>query len=161
MSRASVGVRAIRPARAERSKGSAIHTPLLWWNNEDAGTPGRLATVRARMDGGDLWGPVGQGLAARHRQAGPLRLKATSHGVALLAALLLAACSSGGNGQAQAKAVKEAVPVTVAAVLSKAVPVQLGAIGSVQPYTTVTVKSQVDGEVARIHFTEGQERPEG
>ena len=80
-------------------------------------------------------------------------------GVLLLAAAAgLWACSNEKSGQAQAKgsAGREGVPVTIDTAVSKAVPVQIRAIGTVQAYASVTLKSQLDGEVARIHFSEGQ-----
>jgi multidrug efflux system membrane fusion protein len=49
------------------------------------------------------------------------------------------------------------VPVTVATVVQRDVPLQVRAIGNVQPTATVSVLSQVGGEVVRVHFTEGQE----
>lgn len=49
------------------------------------------------------------------------------------------------------------MPVTVATVTQKTVPVQVRAIGSVEAYSTVTVKSQVDGEIERVYFKEGQD----
>ena len=38
-----------------------------------------------------------------------------------------------------------------------AAPIQVSAIGSVQPIATVMIKSRVDGQIARVHFEEGQE----
>ncbi|MFI5284619.1 MAG: efflux RND transporter periplasmic adaptor subunit [Candidatus Dormibacterales bacterium] len=46
-------------------------------------------------------------------------------------------------------------------VVTKSVPVQIRANGSVQAIATVTVMSQVDGQIFRIHFTEGQEVKQG
>ncbi len=53
------------------------------------------------------------------------------------------------------------VPVTVNTVVQKTVPVQLRAIGNVQAYSTVTIKSKVGGEVVRVHFKEGQDVKKG
>lgn len=53
-------------------------------------------------------------------------------------------------------AVSEAVPVTLAAVQRKSVPIVLRAIGNVQAYSTVAVKSRVDGQVFEAGFKEGQ-----
>jgi multidrug efflux system membrane fusion protein len=76
--------------------------------------------------------------------------------IAVSAAILLAGCG------AKPEAVgPEAVPVNVTAVVQKDVPVRLRAIGNVEAYSTVTVKSQVDGELAQINFKEGQEVKEG
>jgi multidrug efflux system membrane fusion protein len=51
--------------------------------------------------------------------------------------------------------------VTVDTAVSKAVPVQIRVVGTVQAYASVTLKSQLDGEVARIHIVEGQEVKKG
>jgi multidrug efflux system membrane fusion protein len=81
----------------------------------------------------------------------------------LVAAAGLWACSNEKSGQAQAKgaAGREGVPVTIDTAVSKPVPVQIRAIGTVQAYASVTLKSQLDGEVTRIHFSEGQEVKKG
>ncbi len=81
----------------------------------------------------------------------------------LLLAAALGACSEerSGNAQAKAPAARDAVPVTADTVTSKSVPLQIRAVGTVQAYATVTLKSQVDGEVAQIHFAEGQEVKKG
>jgi multidrug efflux system membrane fusion protein len=76
----------------------------------------------------------------------------------IVASAGLWACSNEKGGQAQAKgpAAREGVPVTIETAVSKTVPVQIRAIGTVQAYASVTLKSQLDGEVASIHFSEGQ-----
>ena len=54
-----------------------------------------------------------------------------------------------------------AVPVEVAPVVQKTVPVQLRIIGNVQAYSTVTLKSRVPGQIMRAYFTEGQDVTKG
>lgn len=49
-----------------------------------------------------------------------------------------------------------AVPVTTATVTRRDVPVVVHAIGTVQPFQTVTVRARVDGTLEAILFTEGQ-----
>ncbi|MDO9124860.1 MAG: biotin/lipoyl-binding protein, partial [Deltaproteobacteria bacterium] len=49
----------------------------------------------------------------------------------------------------------------VSTATQKTVPVQLRAIGNVQAYSTVTVKSKVGGELVSVHFTEGQDVKKG
>jgi multidrug efflux system membrane fusion protein len=49
----------------------------------------------------------------------------------------------------------------VGTTIQKTVPVQLRAIGNVQAYSTVSVKSKVGGEIVRVYFTEGQEVKKG
>jgi len=97
------------------------------------------------------------------RLAAPPRLRAGAGVLVLLIGALLGACSDKGSGQAQAKgsAAREAIPVAVETALSKSVPVQLRAVGTVQAYASVTLKSQLDGEVARIHIVEGKEVKKG
>src|SRR5438067_13053281 len=48
------------------------------------------------------------------------------------------------------------VPVTAGIVAAADVPVLLNAIGTVQAYNMVTIKSRVDGQIVAIDFTEGQ-----
>jgi multidrug efflux system membrane fusion protein len=69
-------------------------------------------------------------------------------------ALVIDACSSGGEDSGRDH--KETVPVTVAVVVQRDIPVQLRAIGNVEAYSTVSVKSQVEGQLAHVHFVEGQ-----
>ncbi len=54
-----------------------------------------------------------------------------------------------------------AVPVEVAKVSSRNMPVQVAAIGNVQAYSTVTVQTLVDGEIQKAYFTEGQDVKKG
>lgn len=49
------------------------------------------------------------------------------------------------------------VPVTPGTVAAADVPVFLNAIGTVQAYNMVTIKSRVDGQIVKVGFTEGQE----
>lgn len=53
------------------------------------------------------------------------------------------------------------VPVKVAAAEQKAVPVQLQAVGTVEAYATVSIKSRVDGQLVGVHFREGQDVKKG
>jgi membrane fusion protein, multidrug efflux system len=49
------------------------------------------------------------------------------------------------------------VPVTAGTVTVADVPVFLNAIGAVQAYNMVTIKSRVDGQIVKVAFTEGQD----
>src|ERR1051325_8911371 len=55
----------------------------------------------------------------------------------------------------------EAVPVTVATAVQKNIPVQIRAVGNVEPYSTVSIKSQVTGVITQAHFREGQDVKKG
>ena len=54
-----------------------------------------------------------------------------------------------------------AVPVTVATVTRRDVPIYLTGLGSVQAYNTVTLKSRIDGQIMAVYFREGQEVHKG
>ncbi len=49
----------------------------------------------------------------------------------------------------------EGVPVTVATVARRDVPVEVQVIGNVEAYSVISVKSQVGGELTKVHFQEG------
>jgi multidrug efflux system membrane fusion protein len=53
------------------------------------------------------------------------------------------------------------VPVAVVAAVQQSVPVRLQAIGNVEPYASVAVKSRVDGQILEVQFREGQEVKKG
>ncbi|HEY4245772.1 MAG TPA: efflux RND transporter periplasmic adaptor subunit [Lacunisphaera sp.] len=82
-----------------------------------------------------------------------------SHLISFITALallgLLAGCDHGPVVPKTAAA--PAVPVQVAVALQQDVPRRIDSIGSVQALRSVSVKSQVDGIIAQVHFQEGQE----
>ena len=78
----------------------------------------------------------------------------------LFLALIAAAGCSSQKAQPAAKE-KEAVPVLIATVVAKTVPVQVRAIGTVEAYSTVSIKAQVTGQVTAVHFKEGQDVKKG
>jgi multidrug efflux system membrane fusion protein len=47
------------------------------------------------------------------------------------------------------------VPVVATPVVRKAVPIELSAIGTVQPIETAVIKSRVDGQIAKVHIRDG------
>src|SRR5579864_4541471 len=48
-----------------------------------------------------------------------------------------------------------ATPVLVAQAVTKTMPLNLSAIGNVEPYSTVSIRAQVAGELLEVNFTEG------
>ena len=56
---------------------------------------------------------------------------------------------------------KPPVPVKIAKAVQKDVPVQVKAIGNIEAFTSVAIKSQVSGQIARIHFSEGSDVEKG
>jgi multidrug efflux system membrane fusion protein len=74
-----------------------------------------------------------------------------------LLALLIAALGACSRSQEPAAGQGQTIPVTVATAVQKSVPIQVRAIGNVQPSETVTVRSRVGGVLAGVKFKEGQD----
>jgi membrane fusion protein, multidrug efflux system len=80
----------------------------------------------------------------------------------LLLLALLAGCSSNGNIESKGRGRgDQAVPVTVATAQHKSMPVQITSIGTIEAFSTVMIKSQVNGQIVGMHFTEGQDVRKG
>ncbi len=74
--------------------------------------------------------------------------------VSLLATLGLLACH---QSETQTRRGDQVVPVRVAKVVERPMPLELRAIGTVEAYSSVAVRSQVSGVLEKVAFTEGQE----
>jgi multidrug efflux system membrane fusion protein len=77
---------------------------------------------------------------------------------ALVCLGMLASITAGCGGKGSAGTQKRgegAMPVTVATVAQRDVPIELEVIGNVEAYSTVTVKAQVGGELVKVYFNEG------
>jgi membrane fusion protein, multidrug efflux system len=83
-------------------------------------------------------------------------LKGVLLALGVLSLLGLPACSDKTTEGSKARK-ERVVPVTVTIVEGKTVPVQLTAIGNVEAYSTVAIKSRVTGELKKVHFQEGQD----
>lgn len=75
----------------------------------------------------------------------------------VLAAAMVAVLLTGCSEKKVQSAAPAVVPVTVAQVVQKSVPLELDAIGTVEAYKTVTIKPQVNGELVGVQFSEGQD----
>jgi len=84
-----------------------------------------------------------------------------SNGVFLLALLGAAVSAAPGCAKQARTPVKESVPVTVGTAARQDVPVEVRAIGHVEPYSTVSLKARVGGEVTRVGFKDGQDVKKG
>jgi len=75
--------------------------------------------------------------------------------------LFVLAAFAGKTPEAQAAGVRAgagmAVPVSVATAVKRDVPLEIDAIGTVEPINMVQVKSQIEGEITSVNFTEGQD----
>lgn len=86
---------------------------------------------------------------------GQAKLAALVVTLALVVFVIIAHLASGRKPERNRRI--EAAPVMVAEVTQKDIPVELRAIGRVEPYARVTIKSRVNGELQSVHFREGQE----
>ncbi|MDR1789101.1 MAG: efflux RND transporter periplasmic adaptor subunit [Opitutaceae bacterium] len=75
--------------------------------------------------------------------------------------LATAGCDKDGGKASGGGRKARAVPVKVATATEEDLPVTQEAIGNVQAFRTVAVRSQVDGLIEAIHFREGQDVKEG
>lgn len=81
--------------------------------------------------------------------------------VELLIAVTLTGCPGGQAENGVKQAAAPGVPVTVAKVESKTMPVRLTAIGNAEAYATVAVKARIDGQIDKAYFREGQDVNQG
>lgn len=78
--------------------------------------------------------------------------------LALLSVLAVTACS---DNKAKKKPPSPPVPVAVAKATARDIPVELKVVGRAEAFESVIIKSRVDGQVASVHFTEGQHVKQG
>jgi multidrug efflux system membrane fusion protein len=80
----------------------------------------------------------------------------------LTAVLLVSGCTNKGQGQAGGgTARRPPAPVVVGSVEQRDIPVQINAIGNVEAYQTVQIRSQVNGQIQKIFFKEGEDVRQG
>src|ERR1700680_2136598 len=77
--------------------------------------------------------------------------------IGLLGCALLISCSASKAPPPRVTA----VPIFAATVEQKDVPLQVKAIGAVEAYSNVSVKTQITGELTGVHFKEGQDVRKG
>jgi multidrug efflux system membrane fusion protein len=69
--------------------------------------------------------------------------------------LIWQGCASKASSPSKREEGAGRVPVTVTRVVQKDVPIDLQVAGNVEAYLTVTIKTQVGGELTRVYFREG------
>jgi multidrug efflux system membrane fusion protein len=79
----------------------------------------------------------------------------------IVAIASLTACGKKDQAQAANASARPAAPVVVAVAEQRDVPVQLSAIGNIESYQTVQIRSQVNGQIQSIFFKEGQDVHKG
>ena len=98
-------------------------------------------------------------ISARHNRRKPLKTVAVA--LTLIGAAFAVIFLTRTEGTPQREKREPLVPVRVAVAVQKPVPVQLQAIGTVEAFATVSVKSRVDGQLVGVHFREGQDVKKG
>jgi membrane fusion protein, multidrug efflux system len=71
--------------------------------------------------------------------------------------VLLTSCSRESSTVPAQTGVRAPVPVLAAQAETRDIPVELQAIGNVQAYSAVSIRSQITGPITKVHFQEGQE----
>ncbi len=85
-------------------------------------------------------------------------MKASRSALFFVALLAVASCSDDAKKK---KTEPPAVPVIAAQALAQDIPVTLQVVGRAEAYESVVLKSRVDGQVAAVLFTEGQQVKQG
>jgi multidrug efflux system membrane fusion protein len=79
----------------------------------------------------------------------------------LFSVLIVLATFYGCSGKDQGPPKRLPVPVTISTVEQKDVPVQVQAVGTVESFSSVSIKPQVGGVLQKVHFHEGQDVKKG
>jgi membrane fusion protein, multidrug efflux system len=78
-------------------------------------------------------------------------------GLLLSTAVAAAACSDSQAVQPQQNGPPPAVPITAAAAVRKAMPLEVSVIGTVEAFATVAVRAQITGELTSVNFHQGED----
>ncbi|WP_256973257.1 efflux RND transporter periplasmic adaptor subunit [Nostoc sp. T09] len=93
----------------------------------------------------------------------PFMPKQLSRGIVLFSLIALCSCTAteAQSNNQKGKNQQRAVPVVVATVTRKTIPMELRQTGTVMAYSTVGIKSQVAGPLTGVYFQEGQNVKKG
>ena len=86
----------------------------------------------------------------------------------IVAALAAGACAGGdaqtatpAGGGGRGRGGDQAVPVTVASVVQKSMPIEIRVIGAVEAYSVVSMHAQITGQLTDVNFKEGEDVQKG
>jgi multidrug efflux pump subunit AcrA (membrane-fusion protein) len=82
-------------------------------------------------------------------------------GLVVWLAVTAGSCSEREVSQPQQNAPAPAVPIAAAAAVRKDMPLEVSVIGTVEAYSTVTVRAQITGELTAVKFEQGDDVQEG
>jgi multidrug efflux system membrane fusion protein len=89
------------------------------------------------------------------RLPAPYRVFSACAAVAFAA--FTASCTSEAQPQSRPASSSAAVPVTVAPVVEKDMPVEIGVIGTAEAYSSVAIRAQITGELTSVNFRQGDD----
>ena len=75
----------------------------------------------------------------------------------VLVLVMAAGCAKGEAQPQQRSAAPAAVPVAVAPAVNKAMPLDASVVGTVEAYSTVSVRAQLTGELTNVNFQQGDD----
>ncbi|MBP1718077.1 MAG: efflux transporter, family, subunit [Deltaproteobacteria bacterium] len=75
-------------------------------------------------------------------------------GIGFLSIFILTSCTTESK---VAEKARPSIPVNVATVIQKDVPVQLRVVGNVEAYSVVSIRALVEGQLWKVYFKEGQD----
>jgi membrane fusion protein, multidrug efflux system len=75
----------------------------------------------------------------------------------IASALTAGACAKGEAQPQQQAAAPAATPVTTGPVVRKSMPLEASVVGTVEAYSTVSVRAQITGELTAVHFQQGDD----
>jgi multidrug efflux system membrane fusion protein len=82
--------------------------------------------------------------------------------ISLIPGVLAAGCATEAQPQQQGSSTAApAVPVAVGTVVRKAMPLDTAVVGTVEAYSTVSVRAQITGELTQVKFQQGDDVTEG
>jgi len=95
----------------------------------------------------------------------PRLISLISAGALAAVAIATSACSgegasvtqTGGGGGGRGRGGDQTVPVTVAQVVQKQMPIEIRVIGAVEAYSVVSVHAQITGQLTEVNFKEGED----
>jgi multidrug efflux system membrane fusion protein len=79
----------------------------------------------------------------------------TKIAILMISAALLTSCGSAQTAQPAGGPAFPPVPVSISVAAEETVPIEVKAFGTVEPFASVEVKSQVAGPLVKVHFAEG------
>ncbi|MGH9549830.1 MAG: efflux RND transporter periplasmic adaptor subunit, partial [Terriglobales bacterium] len=129
--------------------------------NKQQGNPNPSPAAEPLTGAGDATMRNSETPAAKPRSLRTAKIVGAILFLAVVAAIALRNFPPALPGKPAAPKGKPPAPVRVTKVVSGDAPLQIEAIGNVEPIQTVSIRSQVAGQIQKVFFTEGQDVRKG